>query len=73
MYHEETETQVAKHYANDLHHIEPDKHNPTTSTFVVRFLFALAFGCCCTSVKLIPPILAPPPLIIPLDFGPPGT
>ena len=44
MYHEETETQVAKHYANDLHHIEPDKHNPITSNFVVRFLFALAFG-----------------------------
>ena len=44
MYHEETETQVGKHYTNDLHHIEADKNNPSTSNFMIAFLFALAFG-----------------------------
>ena len=44
MYHEETETQVGKHYTNDLHHIEADKNNPSTSNFMIAFLFALSFG-----------------------------
>ena len=44
MYHEETETQVGKHYTNDLHHIEADKNNPSTSNFMMAFIFALAFG-----------------------------